>query len=88
MGDCPHGVVGYIGNVDGQIVETDKRGRASLGHAERRYLMHECSDGTLVLEPAVVMTEMEHRFMSNASIQAEIERAREHPEDRVPRKRR
>ncbi|HEX3828979.1 MAG TPA: hypothetical protein VHV82_17090 [Sporichthyaceae bacterium] len=74
--------------MDGQIVETDKRGRASLGRPGQRYLMHEQADGTLVLEPAVVITDMERRFLANAQLQAEIEQARAHPEERVARKRR
>ena len=48
--------------------------------------MHEESDGTLVLEPAVVVTELEHRFLANAALQAEIAQAREHPEQRRPRR--
>ena len=71
-----------------QIIETDARGRASLARPGRRYLMHEEPDGTLILEPAVVITELERRFMANATLQAQIAFAREHPEERVPRKRR
>jgi len=69
-----------------QIVETDARGRASLGRPGRRYLMHEESDGTLVLEPAVVVTELERRFLANAALQAQINYARAHPEQRVRRR--
>ena len=69
-----------------QIVETDARGRASLGRPGRRYLMHEESDGTLVLEPAVVVTELERRFLANAALQAQINYARVHPEQRVRRR--
>ena len=72
--------------VTDQIVETDSRGRASLGRPGRRYLMHEESDGTLILEPAVVVTELERRFLLNAALQAQIEHARAHPEQRVPRR--
>lgn len=48
--------------------------------------MHEESDGTLVLEPAVVVTELERKFMANATLQAQIEHARAHPDDRRPRR--
>lgn len=48
--------------------------------------MHEEPDGTLVLEPAVVVTELERRFMANAEVQAQINYARAHPEQRVQRK--
>lgn len=71
-----------------QIIETDARGRASLGRPSRRYLMHEESDGTLVLEPAVVVTELERRFMANSTLQAQIAYAKEHPEQQRPRRRR
>lgn len=70
-----------------QIVETDGRGRASLGRPNRRYLMHEESDGTLILEPAVVVTELERRFMADAALQAQLDYAR-HPEQRRRRGRR
>ncbi len=50
--------------------------------------MHEESDGTLVLEPAVVVTELERRFMANTALQAQIAYARAHPEQRVKRRRR
>ncbi len=72
--------------MDGQIIETDLRGRASLGKPHSRYLMHEEADGTLVLEPAAVVTELERRFMANAALQAEISFARTHPEQRRPRR--
>lgn len=80
------GQLGSLVNVADQIVETDARGRASLGRPGRRYLMHEESDGTLVLEPAVVVTELERRFMANAALQAQIEDARKHPEKRRSRR--
>lgn len=70
------------------IVDTDKRGRATLGHPSRRYLMREEPDGTLILEPAVVVSELERRFMANAAIQAQIAHAKAHPEEQVRRNRR
>jgi hypothetical protein len=72
--------------VTDQIIETDARGRASLGRPGRRYIMHEEADGTLVLEPAVVVTELERRFLANATLQAEINYARAHPEQRRSRR--
>jgi hypothetical protein len=73
--------LGYPNQVGNQIVETDARGRASLGHPSATYLMHEEEDGTLVLEPAVVVTELERRFMANATLQAQIAHAKAHPEE-------
>lgn len=82
----PTGHWGYFGNVSEQIIETDARGRASLGLPQRRYLMHEESDGTIILEPATVVTELERRFMANSALQAEIAHAKKHPEQQRPRK--
>ena len=67
------------------LIETDSRGRASLGHPGKRYILHEEPDGTLILEPAVVMTELERRFMENAVVQAQIADAKDHPEERRKR---
>lgn len=71
-----------------RVIDTDKRGRATIGHPGRRYLMREQADGTLILEPAVVVTELERRFMANSAVQAQIAYAKEHPENRVRRRRR
>ena len=70
------------------LIETDSRGRATIGHPDRQYLLHEEPDGTLVLEPASVVTELERRFMANSALQAQIAYAKAHPEQRVKRKRR
>ena len=72
----------------GTLIETDSRGRATIGHPDQRYLLHEEPDGTLVLEPASVVTELERRFMANSALQAQIAYAKAHPEQRVKRKRR
>lgn len=80
------GQPGRLARVDEQIIETDARGRASLGRPGRRYLLHEESDGTLMLEPAVVVTDLERRFMANAALQAQIEDARAHPGQRRSRR--
>ncbi len=67
------------------VIETDARGRASLGYPSRRYLVHEEADGTLVLEPATIVTELERRFMANAVVQAQIAYAADRPEERRER---
>jgi hypothetical protein len=51
-------------------------------------LLHEESDGTLVLEPATVITDLERRFLANVGLQAQIAEARAHPERQVSRQRR
>lgn len=66
------------------IVELDGRRRASLGRIGRaehtRYRAHEEPDGTIVLEPAVVLSEVEARFLRNRNLVATIEDNRAHPE--------
>ena len=69
-----------------RLVTADQRGRMTVGLAERSYLVHEEPDGTIVLEPAVVISQLEHRFLENAALQASIEHARQHPEERVSRR--
>jgi hypothetical protein len=70
------------------MVELDERRRVSLGKIGRhtRYLVHEQEDGTIVLEPAVVLTEAEARFMANPALRQQIEDNRAHPERRRPRR--
>src|SRR4051794_34536723 len=57
------------------VVELDSRRRTSLGKVGRhdRYLVSEEPDGTLIFEPAVVMSELEARLMSNKTLVAEME---------------
>ncbi|MGY2066197.1 hypothetical protein [Blastococcus sp. SYSU DS0619] len=72
------------------VIELDERRRVSfgkIGHHDR-YLVHEDPDGTITLEPAVVLSEAEARFMANPALLAQIEDNRAHPERRVPRRRR
>jgi hypothetical protein len=80
-----HGVVEEI------LIELDDRRRASLGKLgrpeHRRYLATELPDGTIVLTPAVVMTELEARFLANRALVERIEENRRHPERLVRRRR-
>ena len=65
------------------LVSTDTRGRASLGHPNRDYRLTEHPDGTIVLEPAVVMSELERRFLADAKVQGQIAYYDAHPEELV-----
>lgn len=69
------------------LVELDERRRVSLGKIGRhsRYLVREEPDGTLIFEPAVVLTESERKYLANQALQAQIEDNRAHPERRRPR---
>ena len=89
----PLRVSGTVNNDEGnelmgasRLVTADPRGRVTVGQADRPYLVHEEPDGTVVLEPAVVMSELERRFLENAALRASIEYARAHPEQRVGRR--
>jgi hypothetical protein len=76
---------------EGTLIELDGRRRASFGRVGRpehtRYLVSEQEDGTLVLTPAAVVSELEARFLRDPSLLARIEDARRHPE-RLRRRRR
>ena len=73
------------------LIELDDRRRVSLGKVgrpeHRRYLVHEEPDGTLVLHPAIVMTESEARLMANPELTEQIERTITEPSSRVRRSR-
>ena len=71
------------------LLETDQRGRLTLpGVARRRFLARTETDGTIILEPAMVMTEAERKFLANTELQATIAHYDSHPEQLVPRRRR
>lgn len=69
-----------------KLITADPRGRVTVAEANRTYLVHEDQDGTLILEPAVVMSELERRFLANTALQEQVEYARSHPEQSVNRR--
>ncbi len=56
------------------MVELDDRRRLSLGKVGRhtRYLVREETDGTLIFEPAVVMTEFEASVLADQTIMDQL----------------
>ena len=78
-----------VSNTDSILVEVDQRRRVSLGklgHAEHtRYLGTMEPDGTIVLRPAVVVSEAEARLLANTELVEAIRREMEHPERYVAR---
>ena len=74
-----------MGGVTVTLVQTDARGRATIGHPERRFKMTELNDGAIILEPAVLVSEAELKFLRNIELQAQIEYARAHPEQAIER---
>lgn len=77
---------------DGLVIELDDRRRASFGRIgrpeHRRYLVTEESDGTIIMRPAVVMTELEARMLANPKLVRRIEANRADPGRLVRRPRR
>lgn len=71
------------------IVELDDRRRVSFGRIgqpeHRRYLVREETDGTIVMTPAVVMTETEFKLLSNPELAAQVTRALTDPSSRTRR---
>ena len=58
------------------LVETDSRSRVVLpGHPNRRFLVHERDDGSLLLEPAVVLSEAQYQYDTTPELQELLARA-------------
>jgi hypothetical protein len=68
----------------GYLIETDGRGRVVLpGRRNERFLVTENEDGSLLLEPAVVLTAAEHRLLSNTVFGKKISEAAAEPADHI-----
>ena len=71
------------------LVETDGRSRVVLpGHANQRYLVYENADGSLLLQPATVVTEAQHEYDSDPELRELLARATASPTVRRARERR
>ena len=74
--------------MDDVLIELDDDRRASLervGRAEHRlYLARQDPDGTITLTPAVVMSEIEARFLANPTLMQQLDDDWEHPERLIP----
>lgn len=58
------------------LVETDGRSRVVLpGHSNQRFLLQENEDGSLLLQPARVMTQAQADYDSDPYVQALLSRA-------------
>ena len=61
-------------------VETDSRSRVVLpGHSNQRYLMHENSDGSILLEPARVISEAQLEYVESPELRDLLTRAAKSP---------
>jgi hypothetical protein len=67
------------GTATDQIIEVDSRGRISLGKLGRpdtqRYLARVEDDGTIVLQPAVVISAFEARVLADPALVARVQAA-------------
>ncbi|MBK5306862.1 MAG: hypothetical protein JJD92_09270 [Frankiaceae bacterium] len=60
----------------GVLIETDSRSRAVIpGHSNERFLLHENEDGSLLLQPARVVTEAQLAYDTDPELQALLARA-------------
>jgi len=70
-------------------VETDDRSRVVLpGHRNQRFLVQEMSDGSLLLQPALVVSEAQHEYDSDEKLRELLARAAAAPSVRRRRVRR
>lgn len=71
------------------MVETDERSRVVLpGQHNRRFILHELSDGSLLLQPCRVVSEAQHEYDSDPRLRDLLARAATSPTVRRTRQRR
>lgn len=71
------------------LIETDARSRVVLpGHPEERFLLQENEDGSLLLQPARVVTEAQAEFDADPGLRDLLARASQSPTVRRVRQRR
>lgn len=71
------------------LIETDARSRVVLpGHPEERFLVQENQDGSLLLQPARVVTEAQAEYDNNPELRELLARASKSSTIRKARKRR
>lgn len=70
------------------LVETDDRSRVVLpGHPRQRFLMQENDDGSVLLLPAVVLSEAQYAYDTDPALQALLAEAVSSPTVRRRRRR-
>ena len=58
------------------MIETDARSRAVItGHPNQRFLVYENADGSLLLQPAIVVSEAQHEYDTDPCLQELLTRA-------------
>ena len=62
------------------VVETDSRSRVVLpGHSNQRFLVQENSDGSILLQPARVVSEAQHEYDNDPVLRDLLGRAAASP---------
>ncbi|MGA3256850.1 MAG: hypothetical protein ABSD32_22635 [Mycobacterium sp.] len=71
------------------VIETDNRSRAVLpGHPNQRYLMRENDDGSILLQPARIVTDAQQEYDTDPELRDLLTRATASPTVRRARNRR
>lgn len=71
------------------LIETDARSRVVLpGHSNERFLVVENADGSLLLQPARVVTEAQHEYDTDPELRELLARASQSSTVRRTRRRR
>lgn len=72
------------------FAQLDSRKRVTLGNltTATQFIMTVEDNGRIILDPAVVMTQVERDYLENSEARAAVERALAHPEAARPRSRR
>lgn len=62
------------------VIETDNRSRVVLpGHANQRFILHEHEDGSILLQPAVVVSHAQFEYDTNPELRDLLARAAKSP---------
>lgn len=62
------------------VIETDNRSRVVLaGHANERFIVQEHEDGSILLQPAVVVSQAQFEYDSNPELRELLGRAAKSP---------
>lgn len=71
------------------LIETDSRSRAVIpGHPNQQFVVQENEDGSVLLQPAVVLTEAQREYDTNPELRALLTRAAKSPTVHRARRRR
>ncbi len=72
-----------------KVIETDARGRATItGHPDQRFIVQENADGSLLLQPATLVTEAQREYDTDPELQRLLAAATDSPTVRRMRRRR